>query len=204
MSTEFHRETLPANGRVVLPPNNFLFLFTIPHAVTVQFKRGGTTYGGVGVGAGYIKKELIAKSWDECTIIGTAGDVIEFYDGTEEFSEADTDIRTQLATLSGVSSVIEAAPHTLVAVADAVVAVSGKISITNASTSKQRVTIGLLSTSAAAAIRIQGTGQGDGFGTEISPGTRSAIELGVGETFDVYNESTSGGNAIVTHVLEQF
>lgn len=191
MSSERRQETIPASGRIVLPPNNFFFFLNSINAISFQYKRGGSFSGANNITAGYVKK--LISDWDEATITGTPGDIITFLDGHEEFAEDDTNFVSQIATIAGSVNVL-IRPSALQTDTADVSQGSGTQTVISANLVRRRIFIGCLSTSTNS-IRCSHTG-GASRGVEIQPGMER--EFDTTDTITVRNDNTFGTAAAAT------
>lgn len=191
MSSERRVETIPASGRIVIPPNNFFFFLNSTNAINFQYKHGGTQSGANNITAGYIKKLL--RDWDEGIITGTVGDIITFIDGHEEFTEDDTQFVSQIATIAGVVSVAVRLPTAITDTAD-VAQASGTQTVISANLLRKGLNIGVLS-SALNSVRVSKSG-GAGRGTEVQPGQNQDFDTT--DTYTVRNDNTFGGAGAAT------
>lgn len=176
-------EVIPAAGRIVVGPSNLFFIRASTANVTVRFMQGGTEYGAIGVGAGYIKRNR--AEWERLTIEGTPGVAIEFFVGTEAIAEDDTDYRAQIATISGVTLITEQ-PAAALSTPAAVNVNTASASTIAANLLRRRITLGAPSTNTGSMF-VQQVGAGAGRGLELQPGI--FIEVKNTVALDVRNDS---------------
>lgn len=105
MSIERYVELIPASGVIRRMTGNFMLLLTTTAAVNLRADRQGWSEGFDGVSGGVLIRRI--KAWDEIQIIGTPGTSVEFFVGNEVVERDETDVRLQIATLSGISSFAE-------------------------------------------------------------------------------------------------
>ncbi|MBM0105603.1 hypothetical protein JM946_12625 [Steroidobacter sp. S1-65] len=92
MSSGLRKETIPANGVIVVPDAaNFLLLVATGSPVNVKFTRDGSFTTADGVEAGFVKG--LIRPWDRVAISGTPGATCDFFIGFEDISEDFTDYR---------------------------------------------------------------------------------------------------------------
>lgn len=196
MSTELRQQTIPASGELVVSQTaNFLFLLSATIAVDVRFQEGGTTYGAVGVSAGYVKGKV--KPWDRAVFKGTAGTVVSYFIGTEELREDITDFRQQIATIAGIVKITEEPAATLNTSLTSSIANLAALSVV-ANLSRKRITLSALSTNTGS-VFVQSPGAGANIGIELQPGM--TLEIKGTYAFDVRNDS--GAAQVVNRFEEQ-
>lgn len=166
MSLDIRNQAIPASGSIRVGQGNFFFLITASVAVNLNISVGGQSDNFTGAIAG-IKIQRV-KRWDYLDIVGPAGTVLQFMVGFENVREDDVNIQQALATIAGTVAVA-ALPSASVSSAPAQTTLAaGATSPVAANLSRRRVTIGCLSTSAAA-VRVSPAGT-TLTGIELQPG----------------------------------
>ena len=101
MSVERRQDTIPATGRVEAMRGNVVLLLTSTVAINMRLQIDGKTENFDGVTGGiYIKR---VKPFETLSFTGAAGGVITYFIGSEDVDTDETDIRLQVASLTGVS-----------------------------------------------------------------------------------------------------
>lgn len=91
--------TIPASGRYELISGNFMLLAAVSAAVNITTKRDGFPEEFNSVQGGLYVRRVVP--WQAAYIVGAAGTTFEVFIGTEVNEKDETDIRTQIATVSG-------------------------------------------------------------------------------------------------------
>jgi len=130
--------TIPPTGVVEVQTGNLFLLISTASAVNVLVYTGGSPEEFNGMLAG-LKIQRV-KPWDNLQLVGTAGASIEFWFGSENVEFDDVNIFTQIATLSGTSSVAIAASSVFTSQAKTTVAASTNVDIA-ANLSRKRISI---------------------------------------------------------------
>jgi len=139
MSIERYVELIPTSGVIRRMTGNYMLLLTATAAVNIRADRQGWTEGFNGVSGGVLIRRI--RAWDEMQIIGIAGTSVEFFVGTEVVERDETDVRLQIATLSGISSFAEYPAASFVDTAPVVVPDATEAVLFAANGSRRRITV---------------------------------------------------------------
>jgi len=139
VSIERRTQTINATGRADLARGNYFLLLVASASVDVRAVSGGTSEGFNGVLGGIVIKRV--KPWDEMQILGVAGTTLEYFVGSEEVTEDETDIRLGVSAIAGTVTVAERPTDTVSNLAPVVVATGAAASVVAASITRRKMRI---------------------------------------------------------------
>lgn len=199
MSVEKRTTDIDVNTPLRLNQGNFFFLLEATGAVNVSINGNGFAEKNTGV---TVFKRRTLKVWENMLVEATGPTTITYFIGTAINDKDELDVPLSIASIAG--AVITAVQMPIAQTTDPdLVFNPGDADDFGPYLVRTRVTIGNLSTSSDS-LRIQSSLDGDGFGTELAPGTRTTIECGIGREFTVYYPSTAAGTATLTVLSETF
>lgn len=196
MSVDYRTETLPASGRLELPPNNFFFLVSASSAIILRLISQDTgnqeTFQGLTAALSVTR----VRGWRQGVITGAAGATIVFFYGSQIAREDNTDYRQTIATIGGTVTTKSTAGAMTTASSGAIANAASLAVAANAA----RVRIWVCNPSSNTwSVFIQTTGTAAASrGIEVAPGVSVPVE-NVG-AFDVRND---GGGAITFSTVEE-
>lgn len=190
MSIEQVTQVIPATGQLPLPPGNYFLLISTTAALNVRIQKAvGNSEGCNGIVASLLLQRV--ETWQQLVMIGAAGTNVTFIYGVATVREDVTDIRSQIAVISGTSAFAEAPAATLSTPASLVVVTANKQTVA-ANLLRRRITVSNQSTSTGS-VFVQTAAAGAGIGLELQAG--QSVEIRGTYAFDLRNDS--GGNCTV-------
>jgi hypothetical protein len=191
MSVEQVTQVIPATGQIPLPPGNFFLLISTTASLNVRIQKAvGNSEGCNGIQTSLLLVRV--DQWQQLVLIGAAGTSVTYIYGVTTAREDTTDIRAQIAILSGTSAIAETPAATLSTPATVVVATASATTVA-ANLARRRITVSNNSSSTGS-VFAQTVAAGAGRGLEIQPG--QSLEIRGTYTFDLRNDS--GGNCTIS------
>jgi hypothetical protein len=198
VTIERYNETIPAIGAGVGPiergPGNFFLLLSSTNPVNVRLHGAGVSERFDNVVGGIVVRRV--RSWANLRLEAVAGTQCIFFYGTELVDKDDTDIRIQIAALTGVSAVADVPSGAVTDTAPVVCNNAVQTNVAAVNQNRRRVTLAMQST-ASGTVFVRKAGGVNNL-IPLAPG--AVLEFKGTYALDVRNDS---GAAQTVYVLEE-